>query len=75
MTEKNISVYKHLYKNCKPPEKVQPLFPRKPPIKIEILSSPLFENLILGSPSSSEIGEGVHTMYLGKYRASILPFT
>ena len=36
-----------------PPEKGRPLFPSNPPLKIEILSSPLFENPIRGSKHPS----------------------
>ena len=45
-----------------PPEKSHPLFPRNPPLKVEVLLSPLplFENLVGGSiPSLAE--RGVHT--------------
>ena len=56
---------------CPPPphlKKVTPLFPRNPPLKVEVLSSPppsppppfLFENLVWNSiPSLAE--RGVHT--------------
>ena len=44
-----------------PPWKESPLSPGNPPLKTEILSSPLFENLVGGSmplPQQKE-GEGV----------------
>ena len=44
-------------------EKGHPIFPSKPPLKIEILSSeaPLFENLVGGSTFPQYKG-GMHTM-------------
>ena len=74
MTEKNIFfinffccyifqilVY-FLCKNCRPPEKSHPFFPSNPPLKIEILSSPLFKNLVRGSTPLQQKGVVVHTM-------------
>ena len=64
MTEKNIFAHKlflslntsdfnlFLCENCNTPEKSHPppLFPRKPPLKVKVLSSPpLLENLVGGS--------------------------
>ena len=49
-----------LLKNCNPLKNVTYLFPSKPPLKTEVLSSrPLFENLVGGSaPSPSRKGRG-----------------
>ena len=63
MTEKNIFAHKlflplnisdfdlFLCENCNPLNKGTPLFPSKPPLKVEVLSSPpsLIENLVGGS--------------------------
>ena len=81
MTEKNIFAYKPFFslnisdsifyvKIATPPEKSHPLFPSNPTLKVKVLSSPFFENLVGGSPPPSrpnaERGEGgggeVHTM-------------
>ena len=50
-----------LCKNSNPQKKIAPFFPGNPPLKIEILSSPLFENLVEDStlpPSSRKEGGG-----------------
>ena len=50
-----------------PPKKVTPLFPNNPPVKIKVLSRPLFEHLVGGStplPATPAPVEGgrVHTL-------------
>ena len=46
-----------------------PLFPSNPPLKMEILSSPIFENLVGGSPQQygGRWGEGGSTLWFSGY--------
>ena len=71
MTEKNIFAYKlilslnisdfnlFLSENCNPRPPVTHLFPSSPPLKIEVLPSPRFEDLVGGSIPCRK-GEGAH---------------
>ena len=74
MTEKNIFAHKlflslntsdfnlFLCENCNTPEKSHPspLFPRNPPLKVEVLSSPPFWKIWLEAQSPCRKGGGVH---------------
>ena len=75
MIEKNIFVYQlflslnipdfslFLRKNCNPPKKDHPFFLTNLPLKIKVLSSPLFENLVGGLTFPTLLQkEGVYTM-------------
>ena len=82
MIEKNIFAYKlflslnisdfnlFLEKNCNPPplKKVTPLFPSKPPLKVEVLSSPPIFKIWLEAepppPSAHLAGRGVGAHYV-----------
>ena len=65
----NISDFSWFFcKNCNPPGKSYPLFSSNPPLKVEVLSSPPFENLVGGpTPLSPEEGRGGCILCSGEY--------
>ena len=56
--EGKVALVYFLCKNIKPPKKNHPLIPSNPSLKIEVLSSPLFENWVGGSIPLQQKGAG-----------------